>query len=1046
MRKLVSLTVMLLLCTAVAFTQNRIITGKVIDATDGSLLSGVTVSGGQTGVQTDAEGNFSISIPASVTSLTFSFVGYESQTVTIGDRTYLDVALSSTESSLEEVVVVGYGTQTRKEFTGSAATVKGATIAERPLQSFAQGLTGQASGVNIVQPNGLLNNPPVIRVRGLSSISLSSFPLVVVDGIPISTADVSDNAVTNNPLADINPSDIESIDILKDAASASIYGSRAAAGVLVITTKKGKAGRTTVNYDGWVGSNRAVRLPEVLNAEQFVAHKNQAIENAFSVNPAFSSAPRDAFALMRDDDGNIIDTDWQDVVYRTAFSHSHNLTVSGGNEKTTFYFSAGMSDQDGFLKQNKFERRSGRFNISHQLTNRIKLFGIVNYTNSINNAPNSGSYDGGAFASSGLGRIAMAQAPNVPIYNPNGTYNLEASSIGRGANNIAMQWVNPQVLLDMDKNRSENNRLFANIGGEYEIIDGLTFKTSYTWDLRLTDNQRFWNPIQGDGYSWNGHAYNRTSRADNWNWTNTLQYRKTFADIHNLSVLIGSDAQNTRIENWGGQRDNIVDPFFTQYQGTFLNNTAAGNSIDEIAFEAYLGNISYNFDNRYFVTGNIRRDGNSALSADNRWGTFGGASVGWNLSNEAFFRNGGLGNIFDNFRLKASWGKVGNGNLTNYYGAYNLYSGLIYGSVPAVRYTQSGNNDLRWETSTQTNIGLDFAILNNRLSFEVNWFNKDIDNMILAVPQSPSKGIPNNEILQNVGSMYNKGWEFVVNYTPVRTEHFRWNTVVNFATLENKVTALVDETTPILTFTSGLELSSITQVGYSAASIYGVRSDGVNPENGRRIFLDNQGRQVQYQHLGGQDAWTLLDGTRVSSGSVTGATHVLGNTQPKWYGGFNNTFSYKNFDMLLNFTFSGGNYIYNGTRAGLRDQRVWNNSVDVLEAWTSEKRDAKIPRAIYTDNVSNGSAFLISDNVERGDFLRLQTATLGYRLPASALSRSGISNVRFYVQANNLFLVTSYTGVDPEISSNGNSNTASGIERNSIPQGRMLTLGLNLGF
>ncbi|KGE14122.1 SusC/RagA family TonB-linked outer membrane protein [Sphingobacterium deserti] len=1049
-QKLLSILFVLTCLLGVSFAQNRQVTGKVTSAKDGTPISGVSVSvvGSTTATQTDADGKYTISVP-SVGTLSFSYIGYVAQRIALSNQSVLDVQLSNDESALEEVLVTGYGTQLKKEFTGAASSVKGAVLADRPIQSFGQGLTGQASGVNIVQPNGLLNNPPVIRVRGLSSISLSSFPLVVVDGIPISTNDVSVNAATNNPLSDINPADIESIDILKDAASASIYGSRAAAGVLVITTKRGKVGATKVTYDGWVGVTSPVRLQKVLNAQQYMDFKNNAIANALQVNPGFTAAPAGALRPSYDENGDLVDVNWADVIYRDAFSQNHNLTVSGGTEKTRYYFSAGMTDQDGFLAANNFKRRNGRFNIDHNLTDWLKIGANINFTNNINNAPNSGSNVDGAFASSGLGRLALTQAPNVPIYNPatSSGYNVENNAIGRGANAIAMQWSNPQVLIDLDRNTSENNRLFSNFAAEAKLLEGLTFKTSFTWDLRNTQNNRFWNPINGDGQATIADAYNNQTKADNWNWINTLQYQRSFDD-HNLNLIVGSDAQKTRITNWGAIRQGLTDPFFDSFQGVYLTNLAGlDNGIDDIAFEAYLASASYNYAGKYFISGNFRRDGNSALSERNRWGNFGGASIGWGIHQEEFFKSSSLARFMSNFMVRASWGRTGNGNLTNYYGAYSLYGSTVYGAAaPSIFYDQAGNPDLKWETNQQTNVGVDLGFFNNRLSVEANWFNKNIDNLILEVPQAPSKGIPENIILTNVGSMYNRGWEFALNATPVSTNNFSWRANLNVSFIKNEVTALIDDNTPILGYTSGLELTSVTMVGYSAANIYGVRTTGVNPENGRRIFIDNQDRQVQYQHLGGANAWTLLDGTPVSASSVTGATRPLGNTMPTYFGGFNNTFTYKNWDLLLNFTFSGGNYIYNGTRAGLYDQRVWNNSVDVLDAWSPENTGSNIPRPIYSDNVSNGSAFLIEEHVEKGDFLRLQTATLGYRLPERLFGRSGISSARFYLQANNLFLLTGYTGVDPEISSNGNSNISSGIERNSIPQGRAFTLGVSVGF
>ncbi|SEK62921.1 SusC/RagA family TonB-linked outer membrane protein [Parapedobacter koreensis] len=1027
-----------------AYAQDRRISGRVTAEEDGNPIAGVSVLavGANIAAQTDDLGTFTIDVPSSVTSLEFRYLGYISQTVSLGSNTNITVALATDATALSEVVVTGYGTQRRSEITGSTARVSGAAVADRPLQSFSQGLTGQAAGVNIVQPNGLLNNPPVIRVRGLSSLTLSSFPLVVVDGIPISTNDVSPNSATNNPLADINPSDIESIDILKDAASAAIYGSRAAAGVLLITTKRGKAGEARVTYDGWFGINNAVRLPEVLNAQQYMDHKNAAIDRAYEINPSASLPPRNAFQPSYDANGNLIDTDWQDLVYRTAYSQNHNVTVSGGGDKTVYYFSAGITDQDGFLRENSFQRKSARFNVDHKVTNWLKFLGNVSYTNSMNKSPNSGSDPGSAFNSSGLGRIAVAQAPNVGPYNEDGSYNVQNASIGWGANQTSLQFANPEVLIKEDKNSSENNRLFANLGAEVQLAEGLSFRTSYTWDFRLTEDIQFWNPINGDGYSPNGSATNRNTRANNWNWINTLQYQKSFNGIHNLNVSLSTDAQKQRTQNWGANRQGLIDPFFNQFQGTYNINNASGNGITQLSYMAYIAIASYNYANKYFISGNFRRDGNSGLARGNQWGNFGGASVAWGISQEEFYKNSSLSETVSNLRFKASWGRVGNGNV-GAYNEYSTYGSGIYGGAPTWAFNRAGNSNLSWETSQQTNIGVDIGLFNDKIIVEANWFNKDIDNMILDVPQAPSKGIPNNEIRANVGSMYNRGWEFSVSASPISKENFRWTTNLNLGLIKNEVTSLV--TGQQLAFsTGGLELSNVTVTGHSAASLYGVRVVGVNPENGRQIFLNGDGEQVQYLHLGGASAWTYLDGSPAVAPNTTPV--VLGGTIPTWSGGFNNSFQYKNFDLALNFTFSGGNYIYNGSRAGLLDQRVWNNSVEVLNAWTAIGQQTDIPMAVWGDNVSNGSAWLIDSNIEKGDFLRLQTATVGYRLPTTLFGNSGINSARIYASVNNAFILTNYTGVDPEISSNGGDNLGSGIERNTIPQGRAFTFGVNIGF
>ncbi|HUH33099.1 MAG TPA: SusC/RagA family TonB-linked outer membrane protein, partial [Daejeonella sp.] len=827
------------------------------------------------------------------------------------------------------------------------------------------------------------------------------------------------------------------------------YGSRAAAGVLVITTKKGKLGQAKMNYEGWAGLTEAVRLPDVLDATQYVTHKNMAVANALALNSAAVGATqRDAngvsFFPNYNPDGSLVNTNWFDEVYQQAFSQNHNISISGANEKKSYYVSGGLSDQEGFLKANTFARKSGRVNLNHSATNWLKLGLNMNYNNSLNQSPNSGSAPGAAFNSSGIGRIAMSLSPNLQPRNPDGTYSIAGTTntVGNGANLFPTQWANPVTIIERDKNSSETNRLLANLSADVKLFEGLTFRTAYSWDRSNTENIQFWNPLQGDGWSYNGYAYNNAAKRDNWNWINTLQFNKTFGGDHNLNLVVGNDVQNTRTENWGAVRQGLSDPFFDQYQGNYGINVAGGNGLNQIAYEAYLATMNYNFAGKYFVSANFRRDGNSGLDTENRWGNFGGGSVGWTVSEEDFFKNSGLSDKISNLRLRASYGKVGNGNVGSY-NAFTTYGSGLYGTSPIWAFNQTGNKELKWETSQQTNIGLDFGILNDRVSFVVDYYNKDIDNLILAVPQAPSKGIPGNSILANVGSMYNKGVELGIVARPF-TGNFSWTTNLNFATNKNEVTALVDDNTPLTGSTGGLENTSITKVGSPVASIYAVKTAGVNPENGRRIFINRAGEKVQYQHFGGANAWTYLDGTRAAS--VASEAQIIGGSNPTWYGGFNNNFSYGNFDAQLNFTFSGGNYIYNGTRAGLLDQRVWNNLTDVMNSWKAPGDKTDIPRAVFGDNVSNGSSFPIEANVEKGDFLRLQTATIGYKLPSTIYNKAGINSVRIYGQVNNAFLITNYTGSDPEISSNGNSNLASGVERNSIPQGRTVTFGLSVGF
>lgn len=1053
MKKLLQSFFLLLFVASSALAQDKTITGTVTAKEDGMPLPGVSVKikGTTNGVATTSNGKFTLSVPSSASVLVFSFVGYTGQTVNIGSSNVINVSLVADQTVLSEVIVTGYGTVNKKDFTGSAVRVSGETVKDRPIQSFAQGLTGQAAGVSIVQPNGLLNNPPVIRVRGVSSVSLTSFPLIIVDGIPFPTGDVSGNASTNNPLGDINPADIESIDILKDAASTALYGSRAAAGVLVITTKKGKTGSAKITYDGWLGSNKAVRLPEILNAQQYMDSKNTAITNALAINPSAVTAAQHvngkSFFPNFNADGSMVDTKWYDEVYRTAYSQNHSVTVSGGSDKTTYYISGGLSDQQGFLKANTFKRYSGRVNLVHKATNWLTLNMNMNFTNSQNASPNSGSYAGGAFASSGLGRIAVALSPNLALRNAQGGYNYVGPSVGNGNNLIGTTWSHPSVLVEQDVNSSETTRFLSNLGAEIKIIDGLTFKSTYSWDKSYVENNRFWNPFQGDGFSSLGAAYNNLNRRNNWNFINTLQYNKSFDGGHNISLQASSDMQKSRTLDWGANRATLADPnFFNNFQGTFTTNTAAGNGISQISFQAYIASANYNYKSKYYIGANFRRDGNSGFSEKNRWGNFGGGSVAWQVAEEEFFKSSSLAKTINSLRLRASYGKVGNGSIGSY-NAYTTYGSGLYGAGNLLwAFNQVGNEDLKWETSQQTDLGLTVGLFNNRLTIEADYFNKDIDNLILSVPQAPSKGIPGNSILKNIGTMYNKGFEFAISGLPIKNDKFSWDVNFNITTVKNRLTSLAEGVPNLISATGGLESSSISLPGYSLAGIYAVETRGVNPENGRRIYVNKAGREVQYQHQAGANAWTFLDGTRSPAITLGADGKYVGGTLPTFYGGFNNTFKYANFDLSINFTFSGGNNIYNGSRAGLLDQRIWNNNTEVLNAWTTPGQVTNIPKVIYGDNISNGSSFPITDNVEKGDFLRLQSATLGYKVPASIFGKTGINSLRVYGMVNNAFLITNYRGVDPEISTNGNSNLGAGVERNSIPQGRAFTFGISLGL
>jgi len=1034
---------------------NASFSGVVVDADNNRPLEGATVAlyGVTHAVSTNRKGVFSFvtgqSLPA---RLTVSLVGYEPLVTVIknqGDTIYLH----PTAKDLDEVLVVGYGTQRKKDFAGAASRIDNSALKDIPVQSFDQALSGKASGVSVGLPNGLLNNPPVIRIRGLNSISLSAYPLVVVDGIPIQTGSVSGNSsITNNPLADINPADIETIDVLKDAASTSIYGSRAAGGVLLITTKKGKEGRAKVNYDTWGSVVTATRLPKVLKAEDYITIKNEAVLNnkILSGNGNNANVADALFFPQYDADGKLVETKWTDHVYNKGYSHNHSLNISGANATTQYYLSGNYSNQEGFFAHNKFERKGIRFSIDHKVNEWLSVGGNLSYNNTFNEAQNSGSLPGNQLFLYGAARLALVLPPNVSPFNPDGSYNLNSNGLlGSGANKFSNTLYNPEALFEYSKFTTGNDHLIGNIHSTIRLLKNLKLNTVYATDRNLVATRSFLSPKIGSaGYSNGGTVNNVDATLNNWNFTNTLSYDTSIQEKHEISLLAGYDIQQYNVDSWNASQSNSSDPFFENFQGNWTRITGAGGVVSERFFRSTFFRATYNYDKRYQLTANFRRDGNSALGVNNKYGDFGGVSLGWSIFEESFYKNSKYADIFGALKLRGSWGRVGNGNVGPY-ASLNLYSSSLYSDVATWALAQAGNPDLGWETSDQKNLGLSFNLLGSRLQFDIDGFYNDVNGLVLEAPQSPSKGIPGNKIIKNVGRMYNKGLEFAVSGLVLQKGQFQWNANANFSIVKNKVTALADGNADIIGYThTTTEANNVTRVGYAASSLYGAVTAGVNPENGRRIFINKNGEKVQYSAAvpSGQSNWTYLDGS-VAPAITVADYQVLGNAMPTWYGGFNNSFKYHAFDAAVNFTFAGGNKIMNGTRGTLLDQRFYNNGTEVLNRWTKPGQVTNIPRVVYNDVISNGSAgFSIDENVEKADFLRLQQLTLGYTYRNPNLNNIGLSAIRIYASASNLFLWTSYKGAEPESSSNGNSNTSLGIEKNSIGQGRTWLLGLNISF
>lgn len=1039
------------LCIAQLQAQTRVITGKVTDDTGSPVPNAsVIIKGTNTGTTTQSDGTYSIAVPQSSRILIISAVGYSPLELSIGARSVVDASLKARDKELQEVVVVGYGTARKKDVTGSIVSVKGAVVADKPVQSFEAALGGRAAGVQISVPNGVLNNPPVFRIRGTNSISLSSYPLIVVDGIPVFTGDQSSSSAAGNALAAINPNDIESMDIAKDAAAASIYGSRAANGVVFITTKKGKAGRARVNYSGWVGWTEAIRLPEVLNAREYTDMKNLALKNAGTFNDNPNDAITDTyFALTNDANGQPIDTRWFDYIYRTGVSHNHNINVSGANDNTSYYFSAGYTDQQGILKKNNFKRQNILFNIDQKVNKWFSVGGKINYSNEKNLASvSSGSLPGEAFATAGLGRVGIVLPPNISPYNNDGSYNA-TSGVIQPMNNRAggFGYYNPVISLDLNRSNAEVNHVMGNAYGQIKPFSWLTYRSIYSMDYLYVDNDLFSHQLSGEGGSSTGSVSGIFYKAKRTVWTNTISLDHTFNDVHTVGLLGGIEEQRTNTSGFGINRTTVADPYFTNIQSTWGNNFSTGMALGQNYLYSQFASLKYNYDDKYYINGNVRQDEYSGLGFLNRKGTFYGISGGWEISNEAFWANTGLDKVLSSFRLRASYGKVGNiGGIGNFE-SYTTYAGGLYGGGATLNYNALGNVNLEWETSKKTDIGFQFGLFSERLTGEFSYYKNTVDGLILDVPQIPSAGIPGNSARMNVGSLYNKGVELTLNAQVITGKAFNWTSSFNIGINKNEVTALAPGLSSIVvTSPAGAATSesvSATLPGYSVGTLKVVKTGGVDPATGRRIFYDASGRAVYYNHVGA--AWRYADGTQAPAITLNDGIPTF-NAIPKQVGGWNNTFSYKGFELDVLLTYQLGFNIYYGTNAGLHDQRFWNNDRDILDHWEKDGDIAKWPKPVYGDNVSNGSTLPLDIHVFKGDFVKLRNVSLAYSLPKTLVEKYKLGSIRMYVSAQNLAMITDYPGSDPEVSANGNNASNPGVDRNQAGNARTITVGLNIGF
>ena len=966
------------------------------------------------------------------------------QTQEIAIKPEVRVTLKSDAELLDEVVVVAYGTQSARTVTASVSSVKAGALKDVPSVSFDQMLQGRASGVSITTPSAGVGQAPIVRVRGVNSITSGTSPLYVVDGVPIESGNLSYLA-NANALADINPADIVSMDVLKDAAAAAMYGSRAANGVILITTKQGQNGKTKVSYDGFVGFSNATDFYDMMNAQQYVDFKNLAVKNRYGTDEISLTAGyvspygKKAFNMMKDANGNNVDTAWKDAAFQNGLSQSHSVSVSGGSDKIQYYLSGNYTTQEGIVKGDKYNRLGVKANINAQATEWLKVGMNANVstgTTSYVDAARRGSN----FAVGGFPRLALINAPNIPMYNEDGKPYYLPQGLGYGPNTVFSTFSNPAAILSLGNGLSSDVTRFIGVFyAEATPVKGLSLKTQYGVDFARIEEQRFWSPLHGDGVGSKGLANAYNTKNNRWTWTNTATYNFSLGK-NNFNLLAGMEAAERNYSIWNAQRKDLQDNKFTVFQGPFASATSGGD-LKNNTMVSYLGRINYDYASKYIVSLNYRRDGYSALSKNNLWGNFWGASAAWRVSEEAFFEP--IRNVVNDLKIKGSYGVVGNTDIYDY-ASKSFYSSYNYGTNGTYGLAQIADPNLKWESSEKYSAGFN-AQLFNRINVDFDYYYTKSSDLILDVPQSPSKGIPGGVITTNAGKMQNSGIELTLSADVIKNSQFTWETSFNITTNKNKIISLADGVENILAGDdSGLEITNITVPGKSIGRLYLYPTAGVDEKTGRRVFITPDGERTLLMFEKG--GWFYEDG-REFEGDFEPVD--CGNTLPTWYGGWSNNFKYKGFDLALFFQFSGGNKIYNGTKASTSDMRYWNNSKDVYNNyWTEGRADAKYPKPIYGDNYSNGSALPISDLVESGNYLRLKNVSLGYTFNTKSWSkRVGISALRLYVQAQNLFVITSYSGMDPETLTNVESATlAGGTDKNTLPQARTYTLGVNLTF
>ena len=998
----------------IASAQSTItVTGTVTAERDGQPIAGayVLVNGTNIGTITDADGNFGIkAVPADAKELIVTFLGMSTASAKVQEG-HLDIVMHEDATFLEETIVVAYGTMSKSDFTGSASQVKGDEIAKGSRESLQKGMVGKFSGVRVSSDNGDPGSSGNVQIRGVGSISAGTSPLYVVDGMVISSSD-GDFAVgykSTGILNTINPDDIESVTVLKDAAAASLYGSRAANGVIIITTKRGKQGKTQVTYSGEVGfSQRAnMKAMQMMDGPTFIKYIKDAADNAYNhIHPSYSYGyDGDTWASWVIDPSGKTSTNWTDELFRNALQHNHQLSLTAGNEKTKVYAGLGYNDQEGIVVGSTYNRFSGRVNVDHQVNKWLKLGfrQMISYTKQKGHSDQS-NQEQGLGTSSPLGILTQAD-PTAPAKNPDGSWNENVSWSGSTGN--------PHVIFESDAqyNLANNMRSMSNFDINIQFCKQLSLTNTFGYDYIDSKQRTWWSPTSIDGASLNGLAQNYAMQTNDMTNSTVLHFNDTYKEKHNVSALAGFEVNDYRFQYMSASATNYPNDKLPALSVGQSHNVGGSNSRSYML--SVLASVNYDYDNKYYVSASFRRDGSSRLGTENRWANFWSASAAWRLSGEGFME--GL-DLFHDFKLKASYGTNGNlpSSLYAYKGLYSATGG--YGSDSGIYWSNPENNKLGWEKSQNFNVGFDWNLY-GYVDLGVEYYNKYTSSLIFDMPASAVTGF--SGYTTNVGNLLNDGIEVEISSRNFNKKNFTWTTDFNFTWQRSIVKNLPNDGADITYGDGGMYLH---REGESMYTFYLPEWKGVNRETGLGEFwVDPEDKSKGVTNFYSEAGMT-----------------IVGKALPDFVGGMTNTFTFLNgmidLSFLISYQFGGSLFDYLGYFTysdGLRSPSM-NAAAGAADYWTPENKDAQFPMPIMNNPYrwDRWSSRLIKST----DNIRMREITLGVNIPV----KRHIENLRVYFKSNNPFMIWSATpDIDPDVPVNGYRTV-------DVPATRSFVFGVNI--